>query len=80
MSLISVELLPSAGAQPVDVDTWQPLLVLKQSLAALLNGLQGLVNWVIYILIAVLPLVMLVVVPAWLLVRRWRRNRTAAAK
>ena len=80
MSLISVELLPSAGAQPVDVDTWQPLLVLKQSLAALLNGLQGLVNWVIYILIAVLPLVLLVVVPAWLLVRRWRRNRTAAAK
>ncbi len=80
MSLISVELLPSAGAQPVDVDTWQPLQVLKQSLAALLNGLQGLVNWVIYILIAVLPLVLLVVVPAWLLVRRWRRNRTAAAK
>lgn len=80
MSLISVELLPSAGAQPVDVDTWQPLLVLKQSLAALLNGLQGLVNWVIYILIAVLPLVLLVVVPVWLLVRRWRRNRTAAAK
>ncbi|MEY3150169.1 MAG: hypothetical protein RLY92_396 [Chloroflexota bacterium] len=80
MSLISVELLPSAGAQPVDVDTWQPLLVLKLSLAALLNGLQGLVNWVIYILIAVLPLVLLVVVPVWLLVRRWRRNRTAAAK
>ncbi len=53
--------------------------LLKQSLAALLNGLQGLVNWVIYILIAVLPLVLLVVVPAWLLVRRWRRNRTAAA-
>ena len=80
MSLISVELLPSAGAQPLDVDAWQPLLVLKQSLAALLNGLQGLVNWVIYILIAVLPLVLLVALPVWLIVRRWRSRSKAAAK
>lgn len=80
MSLISVELLPSAGAQPVDVDEWQPLLVLKQSLAALLNGLQGLANWIIYILIAVLPLVLLVALPVWLIVRRWRSRRQAAAK
>ena len=80
MSLISVELLPSAGAQPLDVDAWQPLLVLKQSLAALLNGLQGLANWIIYIVIAVLPLVLLVALPVWLLVRRWRSRSKAAAK
>ena len=80
MSLISVELVPSAGAQPLDVDAWQPLLVLKQSLAALLNGLQGLVNWVIYILIAVLPLVLLAALPVWLIVRRWRSRSKAAAK
>lgn len=80
MSLISVELLPSAGAQPVDVDAWQPMLVLKQSLAALLNGLQGLANWIIYILIAVLPLVLLVALPVWLIVRRWRSRRQAVNK
>lgn len=80
MSLISVELLPSAGAQPLDVDAWQPLLVVKQSLAALLTGLQGLANWIIYILIAVLPLVLLVALPVWLLVRRWRSRSTATAK
>ncbi|NJN55468.1 MAG: DUF4349 domain-containing protein, partial [Anaerolineae bacterium] len=75
-STITVYLTPDIAAQPVQVAGWRPQGVAKDAIEALINTLQGLANVVIWLLIFVLPVLLLIGIPVWLLVRfvrrRWR--------
>jgi ribosomal protein S13 len=75
MSTISLEVTPDAIAQPVVEPGWQPLVVAKNAVRALIGVMQSLANVVIWLLIYVVPLfalLALVIVPIWKMARRGR--------
>ncbi len=81
-SSITVSLRPPTIAQEaVQVDTgWSPATTVKGAFNALVNVLQGIANLIIIALILVLPLLLIMGIPAWLtykLMRRfgWFRNK-----
>lgn len=82
-SSISVSLRPpTVPKEAVQVDTgWSPTTTIKGAFNALINILQGLVNLLIIVVVLVLPLIIVIGVPAWLiykLLRRygWLKTRT----
>lgn len=80
LSAISVELIPDALSQPLEVGGWQPQGVAKEALEALVRAFQGLATAAIWIGIYVLPLALLVVLPVYVIVRVVvRRARKAKA-
>ncbi len=83
LSAITVELLPDVAAQPIEVPGWKPQGVVKEAFEALVRSLQGLANVVIWLGIAVVPLLLLVLVPVYIIVRviarRLRKPRPTAA-
>ena len=62
-----------AAAQPA----WKPFGAVQSSFDALVQVLKALVEAAIFALIVVVPLALLLAVPLWWLVRRWRRRRAA---
>lgn len=79
-STITVNLTPDELAQPIEVGRWQPTGVAREAVEALVNALQGLGTFAIWLVIYVLPVGLLVGVPLWLVVRfirrRWRGQPT----
>jgi hypothetical protein len=81
-STISVHLTPDEASQPIEVAGWRPQGVAKDAVEALINALQGIANFLIWFVIFILPVLLIVGVPIWLVIRffvRRRRRRKAAA-
>lgn len=79
-STISVDLIPDALSQPIEVGGWRPEGVVREALEALINTLQVLAEVIIWLGIYLLPVLLLLGIPAWLVflaVRSWRRRRVA---
>lgn len=76
-STISVNLTPDALSQPIQVAGWRPQGVARDALETLVDALQGLANVVIWLVIFVLPILLLIGIPVWLIVRAIRKRRTA---
>lgn len=75
-STITVSLTPDIAAQPVQVAGWQPTGVAKEAVEALIGTLQGLATFAIWLAIYILPIALIIGVPAWLVGRFiWRRRR-----
>jgi hypothetical protein len=77
LSTIALEVTPDAIAKPVVEPGWQPIVVAKDAVRALIGMLQGLANVAIWVVIYVLPLfalLALVIVPVWKVVRRGRAS------
>lgn len=77
-STIHVNLTPDILAQPVQVGGWRPEGVAREAIEALVDTLQGLANFLIWVVIYVLPVLLLLGIPFWLVirfVRRWWRRR-----
>jgi hypothetical protein len=74
-STITANLTPDALAQPVQIGGWQPVGVAKEALEALISGLQTLANILIWLAIYVLPIALLIGIPAYLIVRAVRNRR-----
>jgi hypothetical protein len=75
-STITANLTPDIVSQPVQVPGWQPQGVAKDAIEALIGTLQGLASFAIWFGIYILPVLLLVGVPLWLMVRFvWRRIR-----
>lgn len=75
MSSIALEMTPDALAQPVVEPGWQPLVVAKDAMRALVGALQTFANVAIWLLIYALPvagILALIAVPVWRLARRVR--------
>lgn len=80
-SAIQVQLIATPVTPPVEVGGWRPLDAVSGAAQALVNVLQGSVNIVIYLIVFVLPLVLLVGLPIWVImrvVRRRNQTRTVA--
>ena len=81
-STITVRLTPDVLAQPIEVGGWRPEGVVRDAILALVNTLQVIATTLIWLAIYVLPVLLIIGIPLWLLfrlVRRQRRRRQAAA-
>ncbi len=75
-SSISVQISAKASVQPITVAGWEPKGVARNAIQALINFLKGFVNFLIWLAIYVLPILVIIGLPIFFLVR-WlvRRNR-----
>lgn len=74
-STISVHLTPDEASQPIEVAGWRPQGVAKDAVEALITALQGIANFLIWFVIFILPVLLIIGVPIWLVVRFFRRRR-----
>ncbi|MCW5874809.1 MAG: DUF4349 domain-containing protein [Anaerolineales bacterium] len=79
LSAISVELTASQAVQPITIGGWEPVGVAKDAIQALVSALQGIINTVIWLALYVLPILLVLGLPIYLLVR-WLRRRRAAGR
>jgi hypothetical protein len=76
LSSISVELIPDVATQPLQIGRWTPQGTAREAIAALVGALQSIADAAIWVLICVLPVAILLGVPAWIAIRAiWRRRR-----
>lgn len=78
LSAISVELLPDVVSQPLQIGRWQPEGTAKEALQSLIRALQFLANMTIWFVIYVLPVLLLLSIPFWVI--RWIIIRRRARK
>jgi hypothetical protein len=78
LSSIWIELEPYILSQPVD-DTWRPAETVRRAVQALLSGLRGFAEFLIFFVIAFLPWLVLIAlvigVVVWLVRRRARKSK-----
>ena len=74
-STISVHLTPDEAARPVEVAGWRPEGVAKDALESLIGFMQFLVEATIWFVIFVLPVLLILGIPIWLVVRFVRKRR-----
>ena len=78
LSAIRVELIPNEVIQPITIGGWQPLGVIKDAIQSLIIALQGLFYVIIRIALYILPILLIIVLPLYFIVRGlvgWRRRR-----
>ena len=80
LSAISVQLIASAADQPISIGGWEPVGVAKDAIQALVNALQGLVNFLIWFVLYLLPILLVIGIPVWFIVRAIRRRRVNKKK
>lgn len=78
LSAISIELLPDIVSQPLQIGRWQPEGTAKEALQSLIKALQFLANATIWVMIYVLPILLLLSIPFWVI--RWIIIRRRAKK
>lgn len=69
MSAITVELVANESVQPLTIGPWTPVGAAKDAVEALIRALQNIVDAVIWILLYVLPIVLVIALPLWLIAR-----------
>lgn len=81
LSSIWIELQPYILSQPVS-DEWRPAETARRAQTALLDGLQGFGEFMIFFAIAVLPWLLAIAVVAYIIVRlvRWRARARRAKR
>jgi hypothetical protein len=80
-SSIAVDIAAKASVQPVTIAGWQPKGVARNAVQALINFLKGFVNFLIWLAIYILPILIIIGTPVFFIVR-WlvRRNRRIQEK
>jgi len=76
-STLTVNLTPDALAQPLEVAGWRPQGVARDAIQTLINALQGLATLLIWVGLFLLPLLLVILLPAGGLIWgawRWRRR------
>jgi hypothetical protein len=79
MSAIALDVVPDAITQPVVKKGWQPLAVVKDASRALIALLQNVVNVAIWFVIYVVPILGMLVLLIYALVKASRRSRATEA-
>ena len=76
-STIHIQLTPDILSQPIEVGGWQVTGVIRDAIEALVEALQALASFAIWLVIFLLPIGLIIIVPIWLVVRfvRGRRRR-----
>ena len=81
MATINVELIPDVLAKPLVVAGWRPTGTAANALRTLIKTLQRIVDAALWLIIYVLPTLVVIAIPffiLWAIWRRWRRKRKAA--
>jgi len=78
LSAVTLELIPDAAAQPLQIAGWRPEGTAKAAVEALVRTLQFLADAGIWAVICVAPVGLLLGLPAYFIVRSIRRRRKAA--
>lgn len=77
MSAITVDILADEAVQPLTIGGWQPVGVAKDAIQALINALKFIANAIIWLVLYILPVAIVLLVPAWLIwrgLKRWRKR------
>jgi len=82
LSAVSVELIPNEVIQPISIGGWEPVGVIKDAIQSLIVALQGLVNIGIWLALFILPIVLIIGLPLFFIIRgvRNRRRRSKEKK
>ena len=76
LSAINIQLKSKESVQPLTIGRWQPVGVARDALQALINTLKFLANAAIWIIIFILPVLLIIAIPIWLVIRFFvRRNK-----
>ncbi len=81
MATINIELIPDVLAKPLVVAGWRPTGTAANAVRTLIKTLQFIVDAAIWLIIYVLPTLVVMAIPffiLWMIWRRWRRKRKAA--
>jgi len=81
MATINIELIPDVLARPIVVAGWRPSGTAANALRNLVRTFQFIVDAAIWLIIYVLPTLVVIAIPffiLWLIWRRWRGRRKAA--
>jgi hypothetical protein len=83
LSAISVQLIAEEGTQPIEVGPWRPEGAAKEAIQDLILFFQNFVDFLIYFVLSILPALILVAIPLYLVYligraayRRIRRSRS----
>jgi hypothetical protein len=74
LSAISIDLRANESVQPLSIGGWQPLGVVRNALQALITGVKVLANIGIYLVLLVLPMLVLIGLPFYVIYRLLRRR------
>lgn len=82
LSSIAVTIQAQASVAPLTIGKWQPQGIARDAVQALINALQFIASALIWILIFVIPVLAIIFVPIWLVIRFFirRSNKRKAAK
>jgi len=82
LSAVSVELIPNEVIQPISIGGWEPIGVIKDAIQSLIVAFQGLATIGIWLALYILPIVLIIGVPLFLIIRgvRNRRRRSKEKK
>lgn len=72
LSAISVEIIANQSVQPIKIGPWDITGVAKEAFEALVKALQGIAETLVWLVIYVLPIVLIIAVPVWLILRGLR--------
>jgi hypothetical protein len=85
MSAINVRVVAEESIQPLEIGGWKPQGVARDAAQALINFFKGFVNFLIWLIIFILPMLVLIALPIWgiflgirAIVRAARRKKPAA--
>lgn len=78
-STITIAITPDVLSQPIQVGGWQPQGVARDAIESLIGAFQWLASLLIWLVLYLLPLLVVVGLPIWLLVRWVRRRRSGRA-
>jgi hypothetical protein len=78
LSAVTLELIPDAAAQPLQIAGWRPQGTAKAAVEALIQALQFLADAAIWAVICIVPIGVILGLPAYFVVRAMRRRRKAA--
>ncbi len=80
MATINVSITPNIAEAPIQPTKWQPIGELKRAFESLVNSLQGLGTLVIWFVVSVLPVLLILGAPLYLIARLLGRRRVVKPK
>ena len=74
LSAISVTIQAQESVQPLTIGRWQPKGIARDAVQALINALQFIASALIWIIIFIIPVLAIIFVPIWLVIRFFIRR------